>query len=255
MALALATLGLVACLGVTVARGERSQQGRLVSSFDGSVSPIVLPRGRPAPVSLHLSGGLATADGSLLPRIARLELAVAGRGVLFTRGLPYCTRRQLVDTRPVDALAACAPARVGQGRIDATVVIPGQKPFQLTARLLAFNARTRAGRRAVLLQAYARRPPTSVVVPFVVHHRRGRFSTVLVGNLPRALGPIPRLASVDMTLGRRYLYRGRPRSYISASCPIPHAFTAGFLSVARATYTLESGRRLSTEIVRSCRAR
>lgn len=251
----LAALGLLACLAAAVASGERSQRGTLISSLDGGVSPIALPRDHPAPVSLHLAGALTTEDGSLLPTVSRLELAIAGKGSLETRGLPRCSRRQLRDTRPDEALAACAPALVGRGRIDAVVVIPAQPPSQISARLLAFNARTEAGSRAILLYAYAAHPPISVVVPFVVRHRAGRFHQALVGNLPRALGPLPRFAGVDITLGRRYEHGGRQRSYLSASCPAPSSFTAGFLAIAKATYTLQNGRRLSTEIVRSCRAR
>ena len=253
--LTLIALGLVACLGATVASGERSQQGTLISSLDVGVSPIALPRDRPAPVTLHLSGSLQTEDDSLLPKVARLELAVAGGGALDTTGLPLCSRGALLDTRPGEALAACAPALVGSGRVDAVVVIPGQPPSDLSARLLAFNGRTRAGGRVVLVQAYAVRPPISVVIPFGVRHRPGRFHTVLVANLPRALGPLPRFAGVDIRLGRRYTYRGERHSYLSASCPAPPRFTAGFLAIAEATYTLRNGRRLSTEIVRSCRAR
>jgi hypothetical protein len=133
--------------------------------------------------------------------------------------------------------------------------IPGQPPSNISARLLAFNGRTRAGGRTVLVQAYAVRPPISVVIPFAVRHRPGRFHTALVANLPRALGPLPRFAGVDISLGRRYTYRGKRHSYLSTSCPAPPRFTAGFLAIAEATYTLQNGRRLSTEIVRSCRAR
>lgn len=253
--LALVTLGLVVCLGATLASGERSQQGTLISVLDGGVSPLTLPRERPAPVTLHLSGGLQTEDGSLLPKVARLELAVAGGGALDTTGLPLCTRGALLDTRPGEALAACAPALVGRGRIDAVVVVPGQPPFEISARLLAFNGRTGVGGRVVLVQAYAARPPISVVVPFAVRHRSGRFPTALVANLPRALGPLPRFAGVEIELGRRYTYRGERHSYLSASCPAPARFSAGFLAIAKAIYTLRGGHRLSTEIVRSCRAR
>jgi hypothetical protein len=58
-----------------------------------------------------------------------------------------------------------------------------------------------------------------------------------------------------MTLSRRYAYHGQLRSYLSASCPIPRRFTAGFFSFARVAYRLADGRRVSTAIARSCRAR
>jgi hypothetical protein len=95
----------------------------------------------------------------------------------------------------------------------------------------------------------------AVVPPFLIQLRPGRFGTALVAHLPRTLGPWPRFARFEMHLSRRYRYRGRHLSYISPSCPIPQRSTAGFFSFAKATFTLAGGRRLSTGITRSCRAR
>jgi hypothetical protein len=118
---------------------------------------------------------------------------------------------------------------------------------------LAFNAR--AGRkRAVLLHAYVRNPQFAVVLVFLVRHRAGRFGTALMADLP-AISKWARVARFEMTLSRRYTYRGLRRSYLSASCPIPKRFTAGFFSFARVAYTLADGRQVSTAIARSCRAR
>jgi hypothetical protein len=134
-----------------------------------------------------------------------------------------------------------------------TVQLPNQEPFTVRVRLLAFNARI-GKRRAVFLHAYTGKPPFSVVLPVFVRHRSGRFGTALVAELP-ALGEWARVARFEMTLSRRYAYRGRPRSYLSASCPIPPRFTAGFFSFARVAYKLTDGRQVSTVIARSCRAR
>jgi hypothetical protein len=41
-----------------------------------------------------------------------------------------------------------------------------------------------------------------------------------------------------MNLARRFSYRGRQFSYISARCPIPKRITAGFFPLARATFIL-----------------
>ena len=57
--------------------------------------------------------------------------------------------------------------------------------------------------------------------------------------------------------GPEAFHRPRPgarHSYLSASCPVPKGFTAGFLSFARATYTFE-GDQLRIESIRSCRGR
>ncbi len=236
-----------------LARGERTQHGNLIVTLDGALSPLKLPRDRPAPVTVRLGGGLQTADGSLLPRVTRVELGLPGEGVLSTRGLPRCSERQLRNATTEKALAACRGALVGSGRIEADVLLPNQDPFTIRAELLAFNGRA-GGRRAVLLHSFAAQPPTVVVLPFVVERGTGRFGTALVADLPPSLGPWPHFARFEMTLSRRYLYRGRPRSYLSATCPIPPRFTAGFFSFARASYLLADGRRVSTAIARGCRA-
>jgi len=245
---------LVVCLAVvSVAKGERGQFGALVVALDGRISPLALPRDHPAPVAVDLEGSLRTVDGSPLPRVTEVELGLPQQGVLSTYGLPTCTRRALLATSSRDALRACRHALVGHGRVDLTVQVPEQEPFAVHTSLLAFNARV-DGRRAVLLHVYTPKPPLAVVLPFRVRHNSGRFGTTLAAELP-VLGEWARVAQFKMELSRRYGFRGRRRSYLSASCPIPKRFTAGFFSFARVAYRLADGRRISTAIARSCRAR
>lgn len=236
------------------ASAEQTQRGTLISSLKGELRPLALPRDRLAPVAVHLEGRLRTSDGSLLPRVTRLEIGLPGQGVLSSRGLPLCPPRRLRNTRTGEALAACRPALVGRGRLEAVVVLPHQGPFTVDAHLLAFNARMN-GRRALLLHAGAADPPTSSVLPLLVQPGSGRFGTALAGRVPPALGPWPRLERFQITLFRRYSYRGISRSYLSASCPIPLRLTAGFFSFARSSYRLAGGHRITVAIARSCRAR
>ena len=249
----LAALLAVGCLA-SLAQGERVQRGNLIVTLDGRFAPLTLPRDRPAPVSVRLDAGLRTADGSVLPRVTRVELGIPGQGVITTRGLPTCAPRRLRDATTEKALEACRPALIGRGRMLAQVKIPHQAPFAVRAQLLAFNGWV-DGQRAVIVHGVSTEPPTSVVLPFLFRLRPGRFGTVLVAHLPRTLGPWPRFARFQMNLSRRYVHRGRELSYISASCPIPKRFTAGFFSFAKATFTLAGGRQVSTGIARSCRAR
>lgn len=238
------------------AAGERSQFGDVIVSLDGSISPRRLPRDHLGPVFVHLEGRLATADGSSLPRVSRIELGLAGPGVLSTSGLPACGLQRLRATDTRTALRLCGDALVGWGRLTAQVVAGDQPPFVVTSKVLAFNGRIRGLGQTVLMQAFATDPPISIVIPFLVRHpRKGNLGTVLVGNLPKSIGTWPRFASFDLTFGRHYVYRGLPHSYLRASCPLPRRFTAGFLPFARASYLLEDGRRLTRDIVRSCRAR
>lgn len=252
--LAVGTTALLLCALAAGASGERTQTGDLVVALEGGLSPLALPRDHPAPVAVRLAGGLWTTDGSLLPRVTRVELALPGQSVLDTRGLPRCPPRRLRDATTAGALQACRAALVGHGGLDADVRVEDQKPFTVHARLLAFNAEVK-GRPAVVLHAFASDPPTVVVLPFLLRLESGRPRTRLVADLPRELGPWPRFAHFEVDLFRRFRYRGEERSYISASCPIPNVLTAGFFSFAKAGFTLEDGRHVSTSITRSCRAR
>jgi hypothetical protein len=245
---------LTVCILASQASGERTQHGNLIVTLDGRFAPLNLPRERTAPVSVRLDAGLQTADGSVLPRVTRVELGIPGQGVITTRGLPTCTPRQLRDATTAKALETCRAALVGRGKMLAQVKIPDQEPFVVRARILAFNG-VIEGKRAVIVHGVSARPPTSVVLPFLFRLRPGRFGTVLVAELPRTLGPWPRFARFQMNLSRRYRFRGQELSYVSASCPIPKRFSAGFFSFAKATFTLAGGRRVSTGIARSCRAR
>jgi hypothetical protein len=246
-ALILATAGLAA--------GERSQRGNLVVALNGGISPRTLPRHRPAPVSVHLDGRIGTADGAPLPRVGRVRIELAGPGLLFTRGLPVCPRARLRNANNRQALDRCGNALVGRGALMAQVFIPNQKPFAIRARLLAFNGRSSARRPAVWVHAFSSDPPVSLVFPFVVHPGKGAFPTVLVATVPESVGPLPHLAVFHLNLFRRFSYGGERRSYISGTCPVPLAFTAGFLTFARATYSFSGARRVGVEAVRSCRAR
>ena len=247
-------LVLLAAVCAATAHGERNQQGNLIVSLDGRFSPIALPRDRPAPVAVQLEAGLTTSDGSVLPRVTKAELGIPGQGVITTRGLPKCPLRRIQNATAAKAFEACHQALIGSGRMIAEVKIPNQLPFQVHAHLLAFNGVVE-GHRAVLLHGISTRPPTAIVVPFVIKVRPGRFRTVLVAHVPENLGPWPRFARFEMNLYRRYAYRGKRLSYLSATCPIPKIFTAGQASFAQATFTTADGRRISTTITRSCRAR
>jgi hypothetical protein len=250
LAVAVARLG----AGAEPARGEQTQRGTLISSLDGELRPLRLPRDRAAPVAVHLEGRLRTADGSLVPRVTRFELGLPVQGVLATRGLPVCPPRRLRNTKTAAALAACRPALIGRGSLTAVVVLPNQSPFPVHARLLAFN--TRIGkRRGVLLHAGAANPPTASVLPLLVRRGAGRFGTALVGDISPALGPWPRLERFELTLFRRFRHERISRSYLSASCPVPQSLTAGFFSFARVAYGFAGGSKIATAITRGCRAR
>ena len=251
---ALAAVATLTLLG-SQAGAERSQQGNLIVTLNGGISPKKLPRNHAVPVAVHLLGGVHTADGSPIPRVNWIKLELAWRGRLFTQGLPVCPQVRLRSTDSGQAMKACGGSLVGRGRLYAEIFVPNQEPFGVHANLLAFNGKTKSKHTAVLVHAYTSDPPVSFIIPFTVHHNKGAFRTVLVTTIRRSVGPWPHVANFQIDVSRSFNWHGERRSYLSASCPVPPNFTAGFLSFARATYTFAGGDQLTTETVRSCRAR
>jgi hypothetical protein len=237
------------------AGAERAQSGSLIVALNGGIAPRKLPRHKRAPVAVRLSGRVLTEDNSPVPRVNWIRIELAWRGLLDTNGLAVCPRARLNGTSTRQALEHCRSAAVGQGHLFAKVFLPGEPALGIRAHLTAFNGRTAAGRHEVLVHAYSSDPPVSFVLPFSVHHRRGAFRTVLVALIRRSVGPWPHVANFQIVVGRHFSHNGRRHSYLSASCPVPKGFTAGFLSFARATYTFQGGHQLTAESVRSCRAR
>lgn len=249
----------VAMVAVALTAGpalaEQSKTGDLIAFLNGRVSPRLLPRHHLAPVSVSLDAGIRAAGQTPLPRVTAIRLELAWRGTLDTEGLMDCPRARLltVDTR--QAMRACGPALVGEGKIFARVFLPTQMPFGLHAKLLAFNGKTKEGRPSVWVLAYAADPPSSVVIPFYVKHQPGPLHTVLVGLIPHSAGSWPHFARFHLNISRRFSYGGRSHSYMSASCPLPPRLTAGLFLLARATFTVTEGPDLPAETMRTCRAR
>jgi hypothetical protein len=245
----------VAALTVGQASAERSQQGNVIVSLAGGIVPRELPRTGKAPVSVQLQGGVRTSNASPLPRVNRLKLELGWRGKLNTRGLPVCPVGRLQGRSTSQVASACGDALVGRGTLHARIFVPGQPEFGVGTRLLAFNGRTKVGRRAVLVHAYTSDPPISFVIPFVVHRSDGIYKTTLVTAIRRAVGTWPHVARFRIEVGRTFRREGKEQSYLNASCPVPPGFTAAPFSFARATYYFAGGNEQSTESVRGCRVR
>jgi hypothetical protein len=241
---------------VAVRAGAESTGGDgLVVTLAGTIKPNRLPRDRPAPVSLTLSGSIRAVEGATPPRLSRIEIAFGARGGLDTAGLPSCPRARLRNATQRQALERCRPALVGRGTIEAEVPLNPEEPILAHATVLAFNGRAH-GRPAVWLHAYAASPPVSFVLPFYLRRvDDGAYGLSMRAPAAAALGRWPRLRSFDLELGRRFLVHGVRHSYLNASCPLPPRFHVFSFPLARATYAFAPRPTLSTTHIGRCRVR
>ena len=82
---------LLLCAGIST-DAEVNQDGDLIVSFDGGLSPTKLPRRALAPVAVRVAGNVKSATGNedSLPQLRKISVAINRQGHLFDHGLPVC---------------------------------------------------------------------------------------------------------------------------------------------------------------------
>jgi hypothetical protein len=224
------------------------------AKFTGWVTPRALPREVARPIALHLRGSLSTTDGRLPPQLRRLEIAINRLGRVSTVGLPTCRRREIEASTTRSAMDRCGDALVGRGHFTAHIEVPTQAPFPARGQMLAFNARER-GRRVIVAHIYGTDPvPTSQVLTLRFGRREsGTYGTTMSVEMPVVAEDWGHVTGFRLDLERRYTYRGRERSLLSARCPAPEGTRSVAFSAAKGTYHLADGRELSRIVVGRCR--
>jgi hypothetical protein len=249
-----ALVALLALVAVAASQAEVLQKGNLRVKFNADFDPHTLPRQRSAPVRIEFSGSIETTDGSHPPSLRWLEIELNRNGRLGATGLPLCSARLLQSTTTEQALARCGDAVVGHGNFEAVVALGGDIPTG--GRIIAFNSRL-DGKSALLLHFFAAVPARfTLVVPLkIARDDEGEFSTLLRTRVPRLAGGLGSITRVDLTIGRRYAFRGKRRSYVSAACSAPAGFNQATFSLARARFRFDSHPDFSSKLLTSCRVR
>ncbi len=237
------------------AHAELAQQGNLRVDFEAKVSPKALPREGTAPISVSLGGTVSTTDGTEPPALESFEIAINRSGRLDAKGLPVCRLQDIQPATTANAMAACGPAKVGEGQFNANVAIPEQSPFPSQGKLVAFNG-IQDGKPVIFAHVYGTDPiPTSFTLALSITNAKGRFGTVLGATLPKVTSDVAFVTGISLTLGRSFSYGGRHRSYLSAGCPAPKGFPGALYPLARTSFSFADGRVLGAKLVRDCRVR
>lgn len=249
------TLGALALLGLgaVAARAEITQEGGVIASFDGEITPNRLPRTEEAPVEVRVAGNVKTTKGTKLPQLRKISVEINKAGTLFDKGLPTCQVSRIQPATEEVAKQRCANSIVGSGHVTLVVRLPSQADYVSRNNLLAFNGPTRKGNKLILAQIYSKNPPGAIILTFEVKKQKGTYGNVIETELPKYAENWAYLTSFEMTLGRTYRWRGEQRSYISASCAAPAGFPGALFPFGKATYTFTGGQVMETKINRSCK--
>jgi len=228
-------VGLILILAIGgFAAAKMIREGNIVVRDNGGISPTRLPRHEQAPITALIAGEVETVDGSHPPALKTVAIDIDRTIQLDAKGLSACREGQLVGRSTSIAKKVCREAIVGSGEGEAEVAFPEQKPFDAHGPLVLFNGGVHGGSTLLLGHFYAPVPaPTAIVIPVkLTHIHRGHFGLRAVARIPAIAGGAGSATRFKFKVGRRFASKGRPESYLTASCPTGRYYTEG-----KATFT------------------
>jgi len=250
--LSMSTLALGAAIAVvvagiaTAAKPTIVQVGNLKLTLNGDFKPKKLPRNKPAPITLNVSGKIDTIDGTHAPALKEVVVETDKNGSINVKGLPTCRAGKLQAQTTANAEKACRKAIIGSGKTNVEVEFPESRPFLAKSKLVAFNGGVKGGTTTILIHAFLTSPVSAAVVTTVKISkiRKGRFGTKSVARIPVIAGGSGSVDSFSLKFDRGF----KNKPFLFAKCPDGHLN-------ARATSVFSDGTRLTGGFVRSCKPR
>jgi hypothetical protein len=246
---AVAVIALTA-VGIATAANNKPvtvRSGNLELTVNGGFTPTTLPKSKLAPISFFASGKIATVDGSHPPALKEFLVEADKNSGVQTKGFPTCTSGKLQSQDTSHAEAICKDAIIGTGATDIEVAFPESKVVPAHSKLLVFNGGTSGGTTTFYIHAYITVPVPSAVVTTVkikkIH--KGRYGYLAIGSIPKIAGGSGSVTSFSLTINKKYTYKGKKMSILSAKCP------DGKLQ-ANGTAVFADGTRASAGVVRTC---
>jgi hypothetical protein len=194
--------------------------GNLVLHAEGTFSPKAMPKNKFAPISFHGNDSVETVDGSHVPPAETVHLQIDRHFRIESTGLPSCTLAQIKASPPSHAMKACGPALIGKGHASAQAAFPEQAFINAKGVLLAFNGPSVGGYPEMLFYTYVDVPaPTALVVVAKLAKDSGKYAYKITATVPELVGGYGSLTGFELTFGRKWTYKGKQHSYLSAECP------------------------------------
>jgi hypothetical protein len=223
--LLIAMVAMLALIVAAAASGSPNRKiwcaGNICVADDGGITPEKLPKHGTAPVTARLNGEISTRDGSHPPPFKGMDLKIDKTVHLDAVGLPVCRIGQIAASTTATVKKVCGDAIVGSGEAEVEVEFPEQAPFRSTGPLVLFNGGVKGRVTTLLLHAYVNVPaPTAIVVKAkITKINEGRFGMRIQAEIPKIAGGAGSVTMFELDVGRNYTYKGKKKSFLSASCP------------------------------------
>ncbi len=243
---------LIATFAVARTTSVRLEAGNLIADLGFFFSPTAMPRTEFTPIEAGGFAKLSTKDGSVPSPLTHMTFEVDKNSHVETRGLPVCTKGQLVATTPQRARKTCRDAIVGTGRGSGVVVFPEQAPIPASSPVTIFNGPPIGGDPTVIVHAHLTVPaPTTYLVAVRIERvARGPIGYRIDSDIPRIAGGYGSVEDFRFEIDRKWLFKGKELSYLNARCPKPGPHLLGFVGAQFADSTKVRG-----TLFTSCEAR
>ena len=238
---------LIAASVAGIASAEKTQVGNLVFEANGGFSPKALPKNTLAPISLNASGKISTTDGSHPPALKEVLVETDKNGAINVKGYPSCTSGKLQSQDTKAAKAICKNSIIGEGKTAVDIAFPESKVVPVKSDLLVFNGGFSGGTTTLYIHAYITVPvPAAIVTTLKIKKvNKGRYGLYTVASVPKIAGGSGSVRSFDLTINKKFNYKGKQVSVLTAKCP------DGRLQ-AKATAVFADGTKASAEFTRPC---
>ena len=241
----------VAAVGFASAAGEGPvtvRVGNIEVTADGHFIPSALSKKTLEPISLVISGKVATTDGTHPPATKEVIIEGDKNAVVDSKGIPACTSGQLQSRDTKAAEAVCGSAILGTGQTTVEVAFPEQRPIPVNSKLLLINGGTSGGTTTWYVHAYFSAPITGAIVTTVKIKKtsNGRFGTKAVASVPKIAGGAGSVTSFNLTIAKNVKGAGGKTYH-----PIMAKCTDGKLQ-AHAEVNFADGTKAATEVIRGC---
>jgi hypothetical protein len=203
--------------------------GNLFLRDNGGIFPSKLPRHSQTPISARIDAAIGTVDGTHPPAVRTLNIDFDKSIQVNARGLPICREGQLVARSTADAKKACPDAIVGSGEAEVEVAFPEQEPIDAKGPVFLFNGGVHGGTTLLFVHTYVDVPaPTAVIATVkITRIHRGHYGIHTVSQIPAIAGGAGSVIRFKLTIGRKFTYKGKKESYLTASCPTGLYYTEG----------------------------
>lgn len=217
-------------------------------TLDSTITPKKLSKTTFSPGALNVkvtTSSTTAANGVPSPAV-HVFLDFDKNVKLFTKGVPTCDPAKLQSTSTTVALQQCGKAKIGSGKASALLPV-GPVVYPVNQVVTAFNGVPKGGKPVIILHTYGTTPlqTTLVLVGTVTNLNKEGYGPRLDLEVPLLANGAGALTSFQAKIEKKYAYKGKRVSYVSARCP-----TGKFK--ARAIFTYKDGENLTPLDTQPC---